>query len=315
MSTVSLLGVPHERPSVSFELYPARSQKGEVTLRRTVARLAAAEPDFFSITDGASGSKRDASRDLILRILRDTEVTPIAHLTCVGTTSDELRTVITDLLDEGVRDFLALRGDPPQGEAQWQPTPGGLNYASDLVGFLREIEAEHFGPPDETAATRRGPLSISVAAYPGGVKDPSGAPVVNANDVQSLIRKQESGADYAITQLFYDVEHYLALVEQARAAGVHIPLLPGVIPLTDPRRLRRLEELTGVAPPAQLLRHLESAPDADSAYRLGLDVTRGLVQDILDAGAPGLHIYTFNKAEPALDLLHTTGLRPAPSLT
>ena len=312
MSTASLFRVPLDRPTISFELYPPRSQKGERTLRRAIAELAAAEPDFFSITYGAAGSTRETSRELIRRILQETEVTPIAHLTCVGASETELRGVINDLLDEGVRDFLALRGDPPAGQPDWQPHPHGFTRASQLVRLLRSIEAERFGT-GTPGSDHGSPLSISVATYPGGARDAGGNAVVDPRDVASLVDKQEAGADFAITQIFYDAAHYAALLEAARAAGVNLPILPGVIPMTDARRLRRLHELTGMEPPAELLAVLESAASPQQAYRLGLQATRDLLEDTLAAGAPGLHVYTFNSSAPALDLLYGAGLRPVPA--
>ncbi len=313
MSTASLFRVPLDRPTVSFELYPPRSPKGERTLRRTIPELAAAQPDFFSITYGAAGSTRETSRELIRQIIRETEVTPIAHLTCVGASEAELRGVINDLLDEGVRDFLALRGDPPAGQPDWRPHPDGFTRASQLVRLLRSIEAERFGT-DSRSGDHASPLSISVATYPGQARDAAGNAVVDARDVASLVDKQEAGADFAITQIFYDAAHYAELLQAARAAGVNLPILPGVIPLTDPRRLRRLHELTGMAPPADLLALLEDAATPQEAYRLGLQATRDLIEDTLRAGAPGLHVYTFNSSTPALGLLYGAGLRHAPVL-
>lgn len=309
MSTASLFSVPLDRPMISFELYPPRTPKGEASLQRTVGELAAASPDFFSITYGASGSTRATSRELIRRILAETEVTPIAHLTCVGASEEDLGEVVGDLLDGGVRDFLALRGDPPEGQPDWRPHPNGLSRASELVELLRRIEAQRFGT--DHRSDRRSPLSISVAAYPGGRHDVTGQPVVGVNDVAALLAKQEAGADFAITQLFFDVGNYTELVERARDAGVHIPILPGVIPLTDPSRLQRLSGLTGVPVPTDLLAHLESADTEAERYRRGLRASVDLLREVLDAGAPGLHVYTFNSSHAALDLLDGAGLRGA----
>lgn len=304
MSTASLFSVPTSQPTVSFELYPPRSAAGAEKLRRTVAELAAVQPDFFSITYGAAGKTRDTSRELIRQIITDTEVTPIAHLTCVGADRDELREVIDTLLADGVRDFLALRGDPPAGASEWTPDPDGLSRASELVQLLRQVEAERAGDPGVQ-------LSISVATYPGGLRDTAGNPVVSDDDVAALLEKQRAGADFAITQLFFDAGNYAALVSRARDAGVHIPILPGIIPITSASRLKRLEELTQVPVPSQLLAALTSAPDADEAYRRGLAASRRLLTEVLELGAPGLHVYTFNSARPALDLLEGAGLRPS----
>lgn len=343
MSTADLFSVPLGRPTISFELYPPRSQKGAAKLDQAVTELAAAGPDFFSITYGAAGKTRDSSRDLVRQIITDTGVAPIAHLTCVGASRAELRAVIEDLLREGVRDFLALRGDPPAGEDDWRPHPEGLQRASELVHLLRELESEWFGGSQpagrlpraggDDGAPASGPrvpasaggasgtaaqaqsLSISVATYPGGRYDQAGQPEVCPNDIAGLVEKQEAGADFAITQLFFDARHYAELVRLARQAGVHIPILAGVIPLTDPNRLRRLHDLTGVPIPPQLLDLLDSAPTREEAYRRGLQVSKELLTEVLAAGAPGLHVYTFNSAAPALDLLHSVGLVPTPTLS
>ena len=251
MSTSSLLAVPTTRPTVSFELYPPRRPElGEVVWQR-ILRLAESGPDFFSVTYGASGSSRDASERLVRRILDETGVPVIAHLTCVGTTREELGALVRRLLGLGVRDFLALRGDPPAGQSVWAPAAGGLARSSELAA-LRE--------------------------------------------------KQAAGADFAITQVFYDVDSYASLVADARAAGVLIPILPGIIPLTDPGRLARLGELTGVdVPPA--LTALLAVDDETERLRRGVAATVDLVEGALAAGAPGLHLYTFNRDRPALDVL------------
>ncbi|MBZ2199420.1 methylenetetrahydrofolate reductase [Occultella gossypii] len=306
MSTASLYGAPGERPTISFELYPPRTPKGEVSLQRTVADLAQIGPDYFSVTYGASGATRQTSRDLLCTILRDTPVTPIAHLTCVGASEADLTEYIGGLLDEGVRDFLALRGDPPAGQEDWQPHPEGLTRASQLVALLRGIVATRLGPAD--------PVSISVAAYPGGAYGPDGRAVVDPSDVAALLEKQEAGADFAITQVFFDPAHYAELVSAARAGGVRIPIIPGLIPLTDPKRLRRLEELTGVRVPRQLLDSLDAAADPAETYRRGLAASVDLIDGVLAAGAPGLHLYTFNSSKAALDLLDRAGLTPSVAL-
>lgn len=288
------------RPRISFELYPPRTPKGERELPATIAALAAIEPDYFSVTYGASGRTRDASGALLQHIVEQTVVPPIAHLTCVGASADDLDGLVTGLLRLGVRDILALRGDPPEGESDWQPHPDGLTAASELVGLLRQIEARERDAVDR--------LSISVAAYPGGKRDEHGDAVSDPGAIAALLAKQDAGADYAITQVFFDAAHYQAFVADARDAGVQIPIVPGIIPLTDPKRLRRLESLTGVPVPGELLALLESADDAEASYRRGIDASVNLVRKVLDAGAPGLHIYTFNTSRASLDLLRAARL-------
>ncbi len=289
MSTASLVTVPRERPTVSFELYPPRTAAREASAWETVERLAAAGPDFFSVTYGASGSTRGASRTLVRRILDETTVAPIAHLTCVGSPRGELAQVIDELVDDGVRDFLALRGDPPADQPEWAPQPDGVHTTAELVALIRAVERARFGTT--------GQLSVAVAAYPAGASH------TRAQDVAALRDKQAAGADFAITQVFYDVAAYVGLVEEARAAGVVLPLVAGIIPMTDPRRLARLAQLTGVPVPEPLLERLTSAADDDERHRIGVDATVALVEDVVSAGAPGLHLFTFNQYRPALDVV------------
>lgn len=274
---------------MSFELYPPRTPASEAAAWETVERLAAAGPDFFSVTYGASGSARNASRTLVRRILAETPVTPIAHLTCVDATRAELERYVTELVDDGVRDFLALRGDPPAGTDTWVPRPDGLNSASELVALIRAVERERFGTT--------GVLSVAVAAYPAGSSHTRG------QDVAALLEKQEAGADFAITQVFYDAAAYADLVSEARAVGVYLPVVAGIIPTTDPRRLARLAQLTGVPAPAPLLERLAAAADDEERHRVGIEATVALVEDVVSAGAPGLHLFTFNQYRPALDVV------------
>ncbi|MFV0426450.1 MAG: methylenetetrahydrofolate reductase [Beutenbergiaceae bacterium] len=292
-----------QRPRISFELYPPRTEKGARELPRAIAALAAVKPDFFSVTYGASGRTRDASGDLLQHILQHTAVRPIAHLTCVGASEADLDELVSGLLRRGIRDILALRGDPPEGEPDWQPHPQGLTTASELVRLLRRIEARE-------CDADRDPISISVAAYPGGDVAADGSPISDPNSIAALLAKQQAGADYAITQVFFDAGHYRTFVDDARAAGVTVPIVPGIIPLTDPRRLRRLQTLTGVPLPTALMQQLEEPTDPQEQYRRGLAASVALVRAVLDVGAPGVHIYTFNAAGPALDLLAAAGLTP-----
>ncbi|WP_188037192.1 methylenetetrahydrofolate reductase [Actinotalea sp. JY-7885] len=284
-------------PTVSFELYPPRSEASAGTLRTTIEHLAAARPDFLSVTYGASGSSRDSSRDVVRHVLESTDVPVVAHLTCLGSPPGEVREVAQQLVALGVRDFLALRGDPPAGVEGWTPDPHGLTRASQLVELLRTVELELHG--DDR-------LSIAVAGNPTALLTSEAA---SCGDLVALRAKQDAGADYAITQVFFEVEHYLAYVDAARAAGVSLPLLPGVVPLTDPRRLRRLEEVSGVTVPARVLAALEAEQDPEARTAIGRALGAELARGVLDAGAPGLHLYTFNQHRAALDLLADVGLR------
>ena len=299
MSTAALYAHPLGRPTVSFEIFPPRTAAAAASLWRTIEKLVAVEPDYISVTYGASGSTRESSRALVRSIIAETPITAVAHLTCVGASRGEAAALVGEFLDEGVRSILALRGDPPKNQPDWVPHPQGLAYASELVALIRQIERAR----DDVGAPAHEPLSIAVAAYPGDVVSPT-----RRDDVAALLAKQEAGADYAITQLFYDPAAYSGLVSEARAAGVRIPIVPGLIPMTDPGRLDRLTTLTGVHPPADLMARLEAEDDPAARHRLGIRASVDLARAVLDAGAPGLHLYTFNKHEAVLDLLEGVNL-------
>ncbi|WP_231496059.1 methylenetetrahydrofolate reductase [Cellulomonas sp. HZM] len=290
-----------DRPTVSFELFPPRNPSAAPRLWETVRAIEQVHPDFVSVTYGAAGRTRETSRALVTRLLQETTLNPIAHLTCVGTSREEITAIVGEFLDEGVRSFLALRGDPPVDEPHWQPHPDGLHTASELVELLREIEAERcVASPSQAVRARVRPLSVAVAAFPRGNAATGGT---RAQDVASLLAKQEAGADFAVTQVFYDAESYLGLVAEAREAGVVIPIIPGIIPTTDPARLLRVQELTGVPVPADLLSLLGGADDELDRHRRGTRVGVDLVKGVLDGGAPGVHLYTYNQHHAALDLL------------
>ncbi|MCG2798776.1 MAG: methylenetetrahydrofolate reductase [Cellulomonas sp.] len=302
---------PADRPTVSFELFPPRSEDGANRLVATIAALESARPDFVSVTYGASGRTRQTTRRLVAQILHTTSLTPIAHLTCVDNSRDETVAIIEEFLDEGVRSFLALRGDPPAGATDWQPHPAGLRTSAELVTLLREVEAARCARSQAQAV--RGlvkPLSVAVAAFPRGNHATGGT---RADDVAALLSKQQAGADFAITQVFWDAPSYLALVGEARAAGVTIPIIPGILPATDPDRLVRVGRLTGVTPPDDLLARLTGYDDPTARHRAGVRVTADLVNAVLDGGAPGIHVYTFNQHRAALDLLDLTHLGGAPA--
>jgi methylenetetrahydrofolate reductase (NADPH) len=302
---------PH-RPTVSFELMPPRRPDAAPNFWETAQRLVAARPDFVSVTYGAAGGDRATSREVLATLLRGTPVLPVAHLTCVGASREDVSEVIDEFLDAGVRSFLALRGDPPRDEPDWRPADDDVRSSIDLVRLLRQVDERRCAADASTALRSAArPLTIAVATFPDG--NP-GAGTTREQEVRRLLEKQEAGASFAITQFFYRVESYTGFVESARSAGVTIPILAGILPATEARRLRRVEELTGVAAPAGLLRELDrltgpdGAVDPEAQHERGLQYSTTLARDVLDAGAPGVHVYTFNKHRPALDLLERVGL-------
>jgi methylenetetrahydrofolate reductase (NADPH) len=308
-----MVAEPHpHRPTVSFELMPPRRPDAAPNFWETAQRLVAARPDFVSVTYGAAGGDRATSREVLATLLRGTPVLPVAHLTCVGASREDVSEVIEEFLEAGVRSFLALRGDPPRDEPDWRPPSDGVRSSVDLVRLLRQVD-ERRCAADASAALRSAarPLAIAVATFPDG--NP-GAGTTRDQEVRRLLEKQEAGASFAITQFFYRTDSYTGFVEAARSAGVTIPILAGILPTTEARRLRRVEELTGVAAPPDLLRDLDrltasdGAVDPEAQHEHGIGYSATLAREVLDAGAPGVHVYTFNKHRPALDLLERVGL-------
>lgn len=286
--------------ALSYELFPPRSPAAAETLWTTIRELETTSPDYVSVTYGASGSNRDTAVDLINRLLLETTLRPLAHLTCVGNTPQELAGIIGQLLDTGVRGILALRGDLPKDGAT--PGEGSLRYAQDLIDLIRRVEQRR------SALLCAGKIAVGVAAYPARhPESPS-----EAHDVEVLLAKQRSGADFAITQVFFHADQYADLLTRARRAGVTIPIIPGVMPLTSLRRLKRLGELTGVEPAAELTERLAAADTDADRLRIGVSATVDLANAALDAGAPGIHLYTFNEHQSALQVLDKLAL-PRPS--
>ena len=282
--------------ALSYELFPPRSPAAAETLWTTIRELETTAPDYVSVTYGASGSNRDTAVELINRLLLETTLRPLAHLTCVGNTPQELAGIIGELLDTGVRGILALRGDLPKDGAA--PVAGSLRYAQDLIELIRRVEQRR------SALLCAGKIAVGVAAYP--TRHPESPS--EAHDVEVLLAKQRSGADFAITQVFFHTEQYADLLTRARRAGVTIPIIPGVMPFTSLRRLKRLGELTGVEPAAELLSRLAVADSDAERRRIGVNATVDLANAALDAGAPGLHIYTFNEHQSAMDVLEKLAL-------
>lgn len=298
--------------TLSFEVMPPRKENLIKPFWDTVQRLLSVTPDFLSVTYGAAGQDRHSARDVVRSLVQDSPVQPIAHLTCVGTTATEVGEVVSDYLDAGVRTFLALRGDPPVGRPDWQPAPGGVSSATELVTLIRSIEAARCAQyPGAALRAAFKPLTIAVAAFLAG--NPAAGTSPN-QEVERLLVKQSAGASFAITQLFWESDTYVNFLEKARSNGVTIPIVPGILPPTDIKRVNRMTELTGVVFPEYLRRRLESAQSVEEMYSVGVSLGARLARDLHEAGAPGIHMYTFNKAAPALDVLDAAGLVSASHL-
>lgn len=271
----------------SFEIFPPRNNDAQVALNETIRRLAETNPEFISVTYGASGSSRDASFDTLRYVHNHTDVTALAHLTTIGQNKQHLTGLINEWMDAGINDFLALRGDPPLGQFEADIDTGNLMPSAELV---RLIAAQR--------EARGGEGRIAVAAYPNGHP----RSVSRERDIAMLVEKQDAGADFAITQLFFEADEYLGFVADAREAGLTIPVLPGLMPVSTAKQLRRIAELAGHEPPADLLRRLEQAGDT-VAPEIGVEFVVSLARELLAGGAPSLHLYTFNRYESVIAVL------------
>jgi methylenetetrahydrofolate reductase (NADPH) len=277
--------------AVSFEVYPPKKPEGLKALHESLLALDSVNPEFISVTFGAGGSSTRDSLD-VLRYIRDnTAATPLAHLTCVGTTKSEVAELIHTFLGEGINHFLALRGDLPHGESEHR---GELPHASDLVALMKSLREKALGPE-----------RIAVAAFPNGhPESPS-----RQHDIEALLIKQNAGASLAITQLFFYSSDYERFVLEARAAGVTIPIIPGLMPILSPARLTRVLELSGEQRPTELSDALDNAVDTTHREAIGVEWTAKMVRELLDAGAPGIHLYAFNQHHAVLSVLREAGVR------
>lgn len=284
----------HKRPVFSFEFFPPKQEKGERVLWRSLEQLARLEPDFVSVTYGAGGSTRTRTIELVGRIKHDLGIEPMAHLTCVGSTRDELAATVDTLLAQDVRNVLALRGDPPQGQTAFEATPGGFAYASELIAWLRERWPE---------------LCIGAACYPEVHPEATDA----RSDLLALKTKVSAGADFLISQLFFDNAAFFSFLNLARAQGIEIPIIPGIMPVTNIGQVERFTKMCGASIPELLRRRLrEIAQDEDGAdphevFWAGVTYAAYQCRELLQPVAPGpftphvtgvagIHFYTLNRS-------------------
>ncbi len=269
--------------SISFEFMPPRDEAAADQLWQAISDLEPYQPTFVSVTYGAGGSTRDTTVQITGRIARETSMRALGHLTCVGHTRAELVDILRSYEHAEVRTILALRGDPKEGPtAPWTPTPGGLTFASELVELAHET----------------GSFSVGVAAFPEG--HPS-ADSLDA-DARVLAEKARAGADFAVTQLFFRPEDYFRLVDRVAGHGADLPILPGIMPITNLGSLRRMAELSGATIPPEILARFEGLTEPADVRRVGVDVATELCEALLDGGAPGLHFYTLNRSRATLEI-------------
>ncbi|MEY3168773.1 MAG: hypothetical protein RL421_16 [Actinomycetota bacterium] len=278
-------------PTFSVEFFPPKDQHGEERLWGALHELHELSPDFVSVTYGAGGSTRDRTIRVTSEITSRTGIPTIAHLTCVGSTRDELISILQQYASSGITSILALRGDPEGGpSAPWTPTLGGFNHADELVSLAREMHFE-----------------VGVAAFP----DIHPASHGNfAQDLSVLLEKEQRGATFATTQFFFDAERYFNLVKALRASGSNLDVYPGILPITNVSQLRRMADLSGTPIPSQIQNRIEEVSDDSLAVKqIGIEIAVELSTQLLDGGVPGLHFYTMNSAASTLEIVQRVGLR------
>jgi methylenetetrahydrofolate reductase (NADPH) len=272
----------------SFEFFPPKTEAAQAQLRVTLKELQALAPSFVSVTDGAGGSTRALTQELVVQLHTDTAMTPMAHLTCAAFTRGQLETVVATYRDAGVENILALRGDPP---AELDLPPGDLHHANELVELIRGV----------------GEFSVGVAAHPEG--HPASLDATTDRDRQAA---KLAAADFGITQFFFDAELYPRFLEDLAARGTTTPVIPGIMPVTNIKQVARMAQLSGADFPEWLADRLRAVEeDAEAMHAVGIQEATRLCERLLDYGAPGLHFYTLNRSPATREIYRNLGLGPS----
>jgi methylenetetrahydrofolate reductase (NADPH) len=278
-----------KKKTISCEFFPPREAEGIPNVLRTIDRVKVFRPDFVSVTYGAGGSTRVFTEEITMQVKRETDLEVMAHLTCVGQTKEEIHQVLERLDRAGIENVIALRGDPPRGQTNFVPVPGGFQHATDLIQHIRQNF--RFG--------------VAAACYPEGhIESPD-----RHTDIKFARLKVDKGADFLITQLFYDNDYFFKFMELAQRAGISVPIIPGVLPILSAPQIRRFTALCGASIPPELDRQLDRYGEDDNAVReLGIEYATRQVRELWDSGVPGIHFYVLNRSYSVSKILRNLGL-------
>lgn len=274
----------------SYELFPPKSKQAAEQLFATISDLSPLELAYVSVTYGAGGSTRDLTHDLVTRIQEETDLPVVSHLTCVGSTRDEIRSIADTYVASGIENILALRGDPPQGQGPFEPVAGGFKYAFELVEFIRK----HYPQ-----------IGIGVAGFPEGHPETPN----RLQEIDHLKAKVDAGADYVCTQLFFDNNEFYDFCERCELAGIRVPIVAGVAPITSVKLMKRMAEVAaGTRFPARLIKAMYRAEDEEHQAKVGIHWATEQVRDLIDNNTKGIHLYTLNKSNATRQIYDSLGV-------
>lgn len=270
----------------SFEFYPPKKEADWEKLFHNISELIPHHPAYVSVTYGAGGSTRDKTHDLVVRIQNETQIPVVSHLTCVGSDENEIESILKRYTEEGVYNILALRGDPPKGATEFEKPENGFEHAANLVNFIKNKFPE---------------MGIGVAGFPEGHPQTPN----RLAEMDHLKAKVDAGADYIVTQLFFDNRDFFDYCERCQLSGINTPVIAGIMPITTLKGMQRMAELSpGTRFPAGLLRNIQKAETDNEVAEIGIEWAIHQVQDLVEQKAPGVHLYTLNSSRPTLKILN-----------
>ena len=274
----------------SFELFPPKSKEAAEQLFATISDLSPLELAYVSVTYGAGGSTRDLTHDLVVRIQKETDLTVVSHMTCVGSTREEIQSILETYAASGIENILALRGDPPQGREKFKPVPGGFKFAAELVAFIRK---------------RFPKMGIGVAGFPEGHPETPNRLL----EMDYLKAKADAGADYICTQLFFDNHEFYDFCERCELAGIRVPIVAGIAPVTSLKLMERMAEVSaGTRFPASFIKAMQRAESEEHVSKVGIHWATEQVRDLIDHNVKGIHLYTLNKSNATCQIYDSLGV-------